>query len=205
MNIGSREVFNSDSSLYTAQIEYIQSDGQQWINTKIVPRYYDAIEMDAMFTDTSKGVVAYGMTGSGSCWYGLQASYYWGVQVSSTGYGVTATNRFKSATYRKDSSHLVYSKNGSSTWTTVSNSSNPSIWTSNECTLFGAYNGSKVMSYMSTIRLYSFRIFKYDGSEVLRDMIPVRVDQVGCLYDKISGEIFMNQGTGSFIVGPDIK
>jgi len=36
------------------------------------------------------------------------------------------------------------------------------------------------------------------------DLIPVRVGQVGYMYDKISNKLFGNSGTGSFILGPDL-
>ena len=40
---------------------------------------------------------------------------------------------------------------------------------------------------------------------ILRDFIPVRVGNVGYMYDKVSGQLFGNSGTGSFILGPDTK
>lgn len=39
---------------------------------------------------------------------------------------------------------------------------------------------------------------------LLRDFIPVRVGQVGYMYDRVSGELFGNDGTGDFILGPDV-
>lgn len=42
------------------------------------------------------------------------------------------------------------------------------------------------------------------GGEIVRDFIPVRVGQVGYMYDKISGQLFGNTGTGDFILGHDI-
>ena len=38
---------------------------------------------------------------------------------------------------------------------------------------------------------------------LVRDFIPVRVGQIGYLYDKVSGELFGNQGSGNFTLGPD--
>lgn len=35
------------------------------------------------------------------------------------------------------------------------------------------------------------------------DSIPVRVGQVGYMYDRVSGQLFGNAGTGQFILGPD--
>lgn len=44
----------------------------------------------------------------------------------------------------------------------------------------------------------------YDGDELKRDFIPVRVGQVGYMYDKVSGQLFSNVNTGNFILGNDI-
>lgn len=52
------------------------------------------------------------------------------------------------------------------------------------------------------LKIYDFQI--YDNGVLVRDYIPVRVGTVGYLYDKVSQTLFGNQGTGSFILGPDI-
>jgi hypothetical protein len=52
------------------------------------------------------------------------------------------------------------------------------------------------------IRLKRF-LLKDSANILVRDMIPVRVGNVGYLYDKVSGQLFGNQGTGSFVLGPD--
>ena len=36
-------------------------------------------------------------------------------------------------------------------------------------------------------------------------MIPVRVGQVGYMYDKVSRELFGNQGSGNFTLGNDVS
>ena len=38
---------------------------------------------------------------------------------------------------------------------------------------------------------------------LMADFIPVRVGDVGYMYDRVSGELFGNSGTGAFIIGPD--
>ena len=43
----------------------------------------------------------------------------------------------------------------------------------------------------------------YLSGVLIRDYIAVRKGGVGYLYDKVSGELFGNSGTGSFILGPD--
>ena len=36
------------------------------------------------------------------------------------------------------------------------------------------------------------------------DYIPVRVGQVGYMYDRVSRRLFGNAGTGAFVLGPDV-
>ena len=38
---------------------------------------------------------------------------------------------------------------------------------------------------------------------LMADFIPVRVGDVGYMFDRVSGELLGNNGTGSFVVGPD--
>ena len=38
---------------------------------------------------------------------------------------------------------------------------------------------------------------------LMADFIPVRVGDVGYMFDRVSGELLGNNGTGSFIIGPD--
>ena len=53
----------------------------------------------------------------------------------------------------------------------------------------------------SNSRIYSCRIRV--GGVLVRDYIAVRKDGVGYLYDRVSGQLFGNAGTGAFIIGPD--
>ncbi len=38
---------------------------------------------------------------------------------------------------------------------------------------------------------------------IVFDAIPVRVGQVGYMYDKVSGNLLGNAGSGSFVLGND--
>ena len=55
----------------------------------------------------------------------------------------------------------------------------------------------------SAFRCYRFTI--YNNDLIFNDFIPVRVGNVGYMYDKISGQLFGNAGTGEFILGPDVN
>jgi hypothetical protein len=51
-------------------------------------------------------------------------------------------------------------------------------------------------------RIYYLKVL--NGNQPVFDAIPVRVGQVGYMYDKVSGQLFGNAGTGDFILGPDV-
>lgn len=50
-------------------------------------------------------------------------------------------------------------------------------------------------------KLYSFKIVKAD--ELIIDLIPVRKGNEGFMYDRVSGKLYGNSGSGRFIIGPD--
>ena len=62
--------------------------------------------------------------------------------------------------------------------------------------LFGGY-GNVVGAY----RCYYVHLRK--NGVLVRDYIPVRKGTVGYMYDRVSGRLFGNAGTGSFVIGPD--
>lgn len=64
--------------------------------------------------------------------------------------------------------------------------------------LFGLNNGGTMLPGYSKIGA----TFIYNGTITL-DLIPVRIGQTGYMYDKVSGQLFGNAGTGNFILGPD--
>ena len=51
------------------------------------------------------------------------------------------------------------------------------------------------------MRIYSWSV--REGNALVRDFIPVRKGTVGYLYDRVSGKLFGNAGTGDFVVGLD--
>lgn len=60
------------------------------------------------------------------------------------------------------------------------------------------YNGG-----YSSMKCYAFSI--KDSGVLVRNFVPVRVGQVGYMYDTVSGELFGNLGTGDFVLGQDIN
>ena len=65
--------------------------------------------------------------------------------------------------------------------------------------LFGTTSAGMVSAQA---RVFGF--VAYSGDSIALDLIPVRKDGLGYRYDKISGQLFGNEGTGAFVLGPDV-
>ncbi len=77
---------------------------------------------------------------------------------------------------------------------------NTSKLTNSKLMLWGTGYGQPFNAYG---KIFYLRL-RENGSVLVRDFIPVRVGQEGYLYDKVSGQLFGNAGTGEFILGPDV-
>ena len=64
-----------------------------------------------------------------------------------------------------------------------------------------AVNNNGGAAYQNKARLYSFSI--ESNGEAILDLIPVRKGNIGYMYDRVSGRLFGNAGTGEFVIGPD--
>lgn len=54
---------------------------------------------------------------------------------------------------------------------------------------------------LARTRIMKFKAIR--NGEKVADIIAVRKDGVGYMYDRASGQLFGNQGTGAFVIGPD--
>ena len=67
--------------------------------------------------------------------------------------------------------------------------------------LFGRNSDNYTFRRMVSVKTSASQIWK--SGVLVCDHIPVRVGDVGYLYDRVSGSLFGNSGTGAFIIGPD--
>ena len=75
-----------------------------------------------------------------------------------------------------------------------------SIW------LFGRNSDFPSYIRFTKIRIYSCKI--YQNGIIVSDFIPVRFinkrgETEGAMFDRVSGQLYRNAGTGAFIIGPD--
>ena len=186
------------------RVEYLESTGTQWIDTGI----YGTLDTVAKFRACATAADAlYPLFGSRSgyrtdafaVYNGSDVGYKFTVSfdnVYSYAYSVSSVSSSdgdwhdfvvgKVMTF--DSWRVDFGNIGAAQFTTP-NTMLLFAWNQNGTIYCGKYK-------VSYLQIYS------DGA-LARDMIPVRIGSEGAMYDRVSGQIFRNQGTGSFIYGPD--
>jgi hypothetical protein len=69
--------------------------------------------------------------------------------------------------------------------------------------MFARNKGSGTIGNYSKAKVYYCKI--WNGGNLVFDAIPVRVGQVGYMYDRVSGQLFGNSGSGDFVLGNDVS
>ncbi len=196
--LGDELVFGGDSPTpvlpYDAQVEYLQSSGTQYIDTDVLFQIGLQIDIEAKINSNySTTQVLLGPSASGGCWLG-------NVSYNSGSFGIGANaNQVIGRSNSKTSMTLNYIQGsttlvGNGITRSLSRGTNPTTTT---IKLFSTGSG-----YYSYANIYSCVISH--NSVILANFIPVRKDGIGYLYDKISGNLFGNSGTGSFTLGNDV-
>lgn len=199
---GSELLWEKMTKKYQKELAYIESTGTQWINTEHVPNNRTSVEM------VVSGITANSFTTSSGTWFvGARTGYlnkaygfYYNPQQQQFYYAfgnVMPSNKYDSSalynvqkTIKLDSSGLYVDG------TKVVSQSAQNFTAPVPLSLFGLNNNGGTIS-LTSFKLYSFKIWQ-DG-DLVRDFIPVLdMDNVACLYDKISEQKFYNLGTGAF-------
>ena len=204
MMLGARTAAWSGKALpYDAEVEYLESAGTQYVDTGvIIPP-----DVDFEFTGSIVSDIVNG------CVFGETREFMWGQ--SNPGYALVTTEGGR-----------IYLRYGNSTPTVVGLTD---IGFANTFTASLEGNEFKVNGLLvSTVnRISSFdrpvsSMFVFRRNSIsdlnptfsairinnlkfgtLFDFIPVRKGTFGYMYDRVSGKLFGNAGTGDFIIGPD--
>ena len=185
---------------YDAEVEYLESSGTQYIDTSIIPTNTYTFDTKIATIRSSYNCVFWGVRSSGT--------------YSSTGQQCYMNHNATASTSAGKKVHLYSTATSSSkNWVGDNMVVNQmydyrGIYCADEMTqmtysivLFGWCNlGTKTSSYC---RIGGFTAYN-NGAKVM-DLIPVRKDGVGYMYDKVSGQLFGNaSGSGAFTYGNDI-
>ena len=203
------------------RIEYLESTGTQWIDTKYIPLISTNFDIGYMYTNgvgTISGQVLFGSRKESSDYPGFLLSSYnisysevlnsnsvprngyvrLGYGVSQATYSLTQ-NASVFNTLKCDSYGYVF-LNGNRVYNTpLTRNTPPDI----SLYMFALHTNQGITDYAKG-RIYHLKL--YDNDTLVHDFIPVLDSQnIPCMYDKVSKTFFYNQGTGDFIAGPVIN
>lgn len=185
---------------YDARIEYIEGDGTQWIDTGVIPTLTTISQIKVYHISSNAIIYGYvpDIENADRYDYRLFINHSYGhlffdtpdnnrCQINSMG------NYNEMYELELGNNYIKDLTNNTILGSTSKYKTNPA------CSIKLNYTRD---NEISSNRWYYVKI--YDNNTLLLDLIPVRKDGVGYMYDTISKRFFGNQGTGEFILGPDI-
>jgi len=198
---------------YDAEIEFLQSSGTQYIDTGIKPTTNFECEIKAEYINNQLGYdtllgsftnadaygVALAIRANGNAGGGANSGYIQFGKDAGGSIAISAISTLGVHTYKTSVKNGSISISVDGTVTTATYSAgNPS---SLSMYMFARHRQDTGVGNYSNAKIYYCKI--WNGGNLVFDAIPVRVGQVGYMYDKVSGQLFGNSGSGSFTLGND--
>ena len=203
MLIAARESFAAAARKrlpYDAEVEYLQSSGTQYIDTGVGGGSDTDFELNVMMPSSIGRQIAGARSASSNYRY---------VQIQSNPLGniyFGYDNSTSFGSYKTLSGWMTLRATGNNcyvddvllhTFSAAQFASAGTIW-------LHATHGASAQG-TAALRISTARI--WSGGTLVRDYVPVRVGSgssaVGYMYDRVSGALFANAGTGAFTIGPD--
>jgi hypothetical protein len=183
---------------YDAEIQYIESTGTQYIDTGEVVIYGSDVVEIALNIAITSGTSRQLNGANGNLYFGVNASKKF--EVSGTAAG-TYNNNFHDWYLHCKTGRKITGVIDGAVYYSAGNV--PSVTYGYAIFLFAIGGRDNAAAQLFIKQKLKAAVIKKNG-KVVRDYIPVRVGQTGCLYDRVSGGLFYNLGTGSFTLGPDV-
>ena len=186
-----RGLMSRDALPYDAQVEYLESTGLENISIDVIVDDYTTVRVGFMLLETTAQIRPWSM---------INPELY-----------ISNQNKFSyyigspHPTTLTPATQVLYESNYSFAALSGAVDSIPVACQAHT-------NGQKVLSifgretgvYKCSMRCYSVKVWGFGETKV--DAIPVRVGQVGYMYDRVSGQLFGNtSGLGGFILGHDVQ
>ena len=181
------------------EVEYIESTGTQYLDTKIVTNNNSKIVIQAQATDANIGT-GYRLFGSrtGAKIGNFISTNNGKVYVDYGGSSFEASLALDNGVhvYNLDKNKFYYDGVLLKEWNVVEFSSPSNAY------LFGAYHDGGIV--IKPWRIWYCRL--YDNDVLVRDLVPCyrKSDNTIGMYDIVSGAFFTNAGTGEFLKGINV-
>lgn len=178
------------------RVEYLETNGDQYINTNFVNTLNTEFNVDYQLTgltNEDRKIIGQGFKfGFGyyqSKWRVVDSEWYNTTTATNTNRHTVYTDAGK---YYLDTTQIAdrYSQKAAGTYAML---------------LFGVSSKNSVApdGNKAVMRLYSCKI--YDNGVLVRDFYPVSLNGIGYLFDDVSEQLFGNAGTGFFKIGDVIQ
>lgn len=179
---------------YDAEIEYLESSGTQYIDTGVVPKTTLSVKIkyNILQLTPQNNIAIFGSAINPTGMFSGKAGHIY--YINNTQNALPSIPGDFNTVLEEEYIDNTMTRNG------VTYTTHHIVATNTSIILFGRHM-DRVIERIGGLRIYYFAL--YDNGVLVRNLIPVRVGQVGYMYDKVSGQLFGNAGTGSFILGPD--
>lgn len=197
---------------YDAEVEYLESTGTQWISIGMTFDETFKMEMDFKYDTISTGATCHGQNGSSGSLYsrftfGKGAASWddWYCGLGDLNYRTNIHLDTQRHTFVVDAINKEFKIDDSTytvNYTRFTHLQNPysaSLFCRTTIDI-GSQDPLKIIG-----RIFACKIWR--SGVLVRDFIPVRFtnelgQSEGAMYDRVSGQLFRNQGTGAFVIGP---
>lgn len=198
-----RGLMSGDTLPYDSKVEFLKSEGNAYINLDIIPDKDTGVScLVTMNSNADTYILGLRNDGGNTRWcIGYSAAgFYYGYGGYTQASGITQTREEVLAELNWLNSGVFYTEHSPYKKTTTLSSL--SFIPTYAIRLFGNSGIQSTYSH-PYCSLYFVKISQ--GNSIVADLIPVRVGDVGYMYDKISKKLFGNVGSGSFIIGNDLS
>ena len=217
MLIAERNAILAGAALpYDAEVDYLESTGTQWIDTGVPYNHTIVFEADIAKTANIASGYLFGILWASG---GASTLRRWGVNWSNDykrfyPQYYTTTDVFYSVDLVNGVKHTIWADANKFAFdgmviNVTSSTFDPTVDVS--VYLLARHTYAPQLDPNPVTGIIAWRIFSCkisNGNTLVRDFIPVRFtnelgNSEGAMYDRVSGQLFRNSGTGAFVIGPD--
>lgn len=170
------------------EVEYIESDGTQYIDTLIPKTTNVKCKLTVQSTNNSGNHVIFSYGSKSGQWFGTSDTYY--SLGGGNNFSFSSTSKQDvdiTIKYRQDINVVISEESLTRTYSSSGSESD-------------TYRLFNVGSYASSCKVYSCEIRDYDNNRLVRNFIPVydTLTQKYGMWESVQGKFYGNAGTGDF-------
>lgn len=213
-SIGSYAFYSSGNNVdksaeempYDAEIEYLKGSRYQYIDTGITAKNTIGVELEVTILPSLNIWFGVRPTTSNNNTLGLQLQTYPNKFISLYNSRVSFTSEKALVEGQKVKIKCETGKVYIDDELIYTHSTSASVFDSTPHTMYlftEQYLEKPTSETNNKTQIHSCKIYRTYDNLILADFIPVRVGNVGYMYDKVTKKLFENKGTDNFILGPD--